>query len=304
MPPILISLAYIKPFDWPAMMAFYAVRAVAGIERVVDGAYVRSVRIGTKAAIIEVRDRPETCELIVTVHNAPPDAADEVTRRLRRAYDLDVDLAGIAAHLSRDPFLAALIAARPAVRIPSHWEPFETAMRAILGQQVTLAAAARLSGRLVERAGPRIAGAEEGGPDRLFPDAREVLAADLSEMGMPGARTRALQAVAEAFVADPELFARSGSIEQTVARLEAIKGIGPWTAHYIALRACGEPDAFPASDVGLLRGALDAQGQRPTAKALEARAEAWRPWRSYAAQHIWAADAGAVTPGENKVGAG
>jgi AraC family transcriptional regulator of adaptative response / DNA-3-methyladenine glycosylase II len=110
-------------------------------------------------------------------------------------------------------------------------------------------------------------------------------------MGMPGARTRALQAVAEAFVAVPDIFARSGSIEQTVARLAAIKGIGPWTAQYIALRACGEPDAFPASDVGLLRGMLDAQGQRPSPKALEARAEAWRPWRAYAAHHIWAADA-------------
>ena len=286
------------------MMAFYAVRAVAGIERVVDGAYVRSVRIGGQAAIIEVRDRPTACELVVTVRNAPPGSGDEVTRRLRRAYDLDADLVAIAAHLSRDPFLGALIAARPAVRIPSHWEPFETAMRAILGQQVTLAAAARLSGRLVERAGPSIAGAEQGGPDRLFPDANEVLAADLSNMSMPGARIRALQAVASAFLAAPDLFERGASIEETVERLSAIKGIGPWTAQYIALRACGEPDAFPASDVGLLRGALDAEGLRPSPKALEARAEAWRPWRSYAAQHIWAADAGAVTPRENKVGAG
>ena len=276
------------------MLAFYAVRAVAGIERVADGTYARSVRIGGQPAIIEVRDRPETCELVVTLHDAPPGYSDEVTRRLRRAFDLDADLASIAAHLSRDSFLAALIAARPAVRIPSHWEPFETAMRAILGQQVTLAAAAKLSGRLVERAGPRIAGAEEGGPDRLFPDAAEVLAADLSNMGMPGARTRALQAVAEAFLAAPDLFTRGGSIEDTVARLSAIKGVGPWTAQYIALRACGEPDAFPASDVGLLRSALDAEGLRPSPKALEARAEAWRPWRSYAAQHIWAADGGVV----------
>lgn len=289
--PIRVKLAYKPPFDWRAMLAFYAVRAVAGIERVADGVYARSVRIGGQAAIIEVRDEPERCELIVTLRNAPAGSADEVARRLRRTFDLDADIAVIAAHLSRDSFLAPLVAARPAVRIPSHWEPFETAMRAILGQQVTLSAAARLCGRLVERAGPRIGGAAEGGPDRLFPGAQEVLAADLSDMGMPGARAHALQAVAEAFVAAPDIFARSGSIEETVARLAAIKGLGPWTAQYIALRACGEPDAFPASDVGLLRGMLDAQGQRPTPKALEARAEAWRPWRAYAAQHIWAADA-------------
>ena len=292
--PIILTLAYTPPFDWPAMLAFYAARAVAGIERVADGAYMRSVRIGTQAAIIEVRDRPDVRELTVTVFNAPPSSADEVARRMRRAFDIDADLATIALHLSRDPFLAALIAARPAVRIPSHWEPFETAMRAILGQQVTLQAAAKLCGRLVERAGPGIAGAEEGGPDRLFPTADEVLAADLSNMGMPGARIRALQAVAEAFLATPDLFARGASIEETVARLLAIKGIGPWTAQYIALRACGEPDAFPASDVGLLRGALDPDGQRPTPKALEARARAWSPWRSYAAQHIWAADPGII----------
>ena len=272
------------------MLAFYAVRAVAGVERVTDGTYWRSVRIGGQAAIIEVRDSPSSCTLRVTVRHAPPATADELTRRLRRAFDLNAEFAAIGKHLARDPFLARLIAARPALRIPSHWEPFETAMRAILGQQVTLAAAAKLCGRLVERAGPCIAGVGEGEPDRLFPDALEVLAADLSSMGMPGARVRALQAVAEAFIADPELFARSASVEETVGRLQAIKGIGAWTAHYIALRACGEPDAFPASDVGLLRGALDAQGLRPTAKALEARAEAWRPWRSYAAQHIWMAD--------------
>lgn len=295
--PILVKLAYQMPFDWPAMLAFYAVRAVAGIERITDGTYVRSIRIGGKAAVIEVRDQPEACELIVTLRNAPPGVADEVARRLRRAFDIHADIARITSHLSRDPFLAPLVAARPAVRTPSHWEPFETAVRAILGQQVTLAAAARLSGRLVERAGPRIAGAMEGGPDRLFPEAKDVLAADLSDMGMPGARIRALQAVSEAFIAEPGLFARSGSIEETVERLSRIKGIGPWTAQYIALRACGEPDAFPASDVGLLRGALDAQGQRPTPKALEARAEAWRPWRSYAAQHIWAADADQVVAG-------
>jgi AraC family transcriptional regulator of adaptative response / DNA-3-methyladenine glycosylase II len=124
----------------------------------------------------------------------------------------------------------------------------------------------------------------------IFPTPRQVLAADLSAMGMPGARIATLTAVAEAAIADPGLFERGASIEDTVARLRAVRGIGDWTAHYVAMRACGEPDAFPAGDVGLLRGAADAEGRRPTAAALLAKAEPWRPWRSYAAHQLWAAD--------------
>jgi AraC family transcriptional regulator of adaptative response / DNA-3-methyladenine glycosylase II len=110
-------------------------------------------------------------------------------------------------------------------------------------------------------------------------------------MGMPGARVTTLKTVASAVLAEPRLFDRARSIDETIARLRAIRGIGDWTAHYIAMRACGEPDAFPASDVGLLRGAADATGHRPTPRQLLARAEAWRPWRAYAAHQLWARDA-------------
>jgi AraC family transcriptional regulator, regulatory protein of adaptative response / DNA-3-methyladenine glycosylase II len=115
-------------------------------------------------------------------------------------------------------------------------------------------------------------------------------------MGMPGARVATLKAVAAAALADPGLFDRTNSIEETVAKLRAIRGVGDWTAHYIAMRACGEPDAFPASDVGLLRGAANVFGRRPMPQALHARAEAWRPWRAYAAHHLWAADSTAAVP--------
>jgi AraC family transcriptional regulator of adaptative response / DNA-3-methyladenine glycosylase II len=124
----------------------------------------------------------------------------------------------------------------------------------------------------------------------VFPSATQVAAADLSVLGMPKARRQTLTALAQAALADPRLFEPLATIEDTVARLCAIRGVGDWTAHYIALRAAREPDAFPSSDIGLLRGAADPSGERPSAAQLAARAERWRPWRAYAAQHLWAAD--------------
>jgi 3-methyladenine DNA glycosylase/8-oxoguanine DNA glycosylase len=285
-----VRLSYSPPFEWPVMLAFFRFRAIAGIEHVPADAYVRSVKIGNTHGMLEVRHAPGADELIAAIETEAVDDSDSLIPRLRRTFDLDADLMAIAAHLSRDPFLAPFVASRPALRVPAHWEPFETAIRAILGQQVSLVAARRLNTRLVERAGPVIGDSSGERPHRLFPTPQQVLDADLSEMGMPGARVRTMQAVAEAFMADPELFRRSKTVEETVDRLCAIKGIGPWTAQYIAIRACREPDGFPASDAGLLRGTADSNGVRPTPIELTARAEAWRPFRAYAAHHIWAED--------------
>jgi AraC family transcriptional regulator of adaptative response / DNA-3-methyladenine glycosylase II len=163
--------------------------------------------------------------------------------------------------------------------VPGGWDGFEVAMRAVLGQQVSVAAARRLLGRLVQLCGTR-----------SFPTATEVLAADLAPLGMPGARRATVTAVASAALEDPLLFRRRASAEDTVSRLRAIRGVGEWTAQYIALRGAREPDAFPAGDLGLLRGAA-AGAARPTPAQLLERAERWRPFRAYAAQHLWAADA-------------
>lgn len=285
-----IRLPYNPPFEWPVMLAFFRFRAITGIEHVPDDAYIRSVSLGGTHGILEVRHDAEASELVAVIATDAVGDSDCLVPRLRRTFDLDADLVAIAAHLSRDPFLAPLVASRPALRVPAHWEPFETAIRAILGQQVSLVAARRLNARLVERAGPVIGDPSDAHPHRLFPTPQQVLDADLSEMGMPGARVRTMQAVAEAFLADPELFRRSRTVEETVERLCAIKGIGPWTAQYIAIRACREPDGFPASDAGLLRGTADASGARPTPIDLTARAQVWRPYRAYAAHHIWAED--------------
>lgn len=204
-------------------------------------------------------------------------------------FDLDADPVAIGVHLSRDSFMASLVAARPGLRVMRGWDGFEVAARTIIGQQVSVARARHLNGVLVTRAAsedPRL----DDEPGRLFPTPRQVIDADLDGMGMPGARIAALGAVASAALEDSRLFDRGITIDDTVTRLRAIPGIGEWTAHYIAMRACGEPDAFPSSDIGLLRGGADSHGRRPAPADLLARAEAWRPWRAYAAHQLWAHD--------------
>ena len=186
-------------------------------------------------------------------------------------------------HLASDPLLAPLVAERPGLRAPGGWDGFELAVRAVLGQ--------RCSGRELARAcGTRVPAAQ-GGTAALthaFPDAAQVAAADHAALGIPAAHRAALVGLARAALADPSLFEPRGTVEKTVARLRAIRGIGEWTAHYVALRATREPDAFPASD-DLLRAAAGRNGTRPSPAALLRRAERWRPWRAYAAQHLWAA---------------
>jgi AraC family transcriptional regulator, regulatory protein of adaptative response / DNA-3-methyladenine glycosylase II len=166
-------------------------------------------------------------------------------------------------------------------------------VRAVLGQQVTVAAARKLASRLTEICGTALPNEQRTSRPELhlgFPSAAQLAQADLSALGMPRARKEALVALAQAALNDPSLFHPQGTVEETVARLRAIRGIGEWTAHYIALRAVRETDAFPASDIGLLRGAAIRVGTRPSPAVLQDRAETWRPWRAYAAQHLWAAD--------------
>jgi len=243
------------------MLAYLAARAVEGVEQVHGGRYRRTLATGW----IEVSHLPEEGCLVLEGTDLQAEAP-----RVRALFDLDTDVGAIGARLKKDPVLRPLLAARPGLRVPGGWDGFEVAMRAVLGQQITVAAARRLLGVLVGLCGTT-----------GFPVAADVHRADLAALGMPGARRATLRAVAAAALADPQLFTPKESVEATVARLQEIPGIGEWTAHYIALRAAREPDAFPATDLGLLRAA------GCTAAELRTRAERWRPYRAYAAQHLW-----------------
>lgn len=242
---------------------------------------------------IVVAHLPQRQSLGVTIRFPNVSSLPAIVLRVRRLFDLGADIETIDAHLSCDPLLARLVVRRPGLRAPGGWDDFELAVRAVLGQQVSVAAARRLAGQLIALHGKPvpISYVSHPGLSHVFPTAERLAVADLSGLGMPDARRTALKALAEAATADANLFRPSGTIEETIARLRTIRGIGEWTAHYIALRALRETDAFPASDVGLLRGATAMDGTRPTPANLLHRAEPWRPWRAYAAQHLWAADA-------------
>lgn len=278
-----MRLAFRPPFDHAWLMTLLAGRAAPGVERVESDVYRRTVAFGDVTGWIEVA--PDRQRYLRVRASASLGAhLLRVASNVRRVFDLDADPATIARVLSADPRLRKAVLARPGLRVPGAWEPWEIAMRAIVGQQVTVAGATTIVGRIIERAGTPIATPFEG-LTRMFPAPAAVAAADLSGIGMPGARVAALQRFAAGLAGGSIRLETAGTHEDTVRSLCAIQGIGPWTAEYIALRALGEPDAFPAGDLGL-RKALG-NGAPATEKDVAAASEAWRPWRGYAAMYLW-----------------
>ena len=282
-----LLLPYHPPYDWPAMLAFLRRRAIPGIERVKDEAYARTVQLDGAQGIVTVRLGAGNA-LRATVRFPRLAALPVLIARLRRVFDLAADPLAIAAHLSADSTLAALLKERPGLRVPGAWDGFELAIRAVLGQQITVSGAIGLAGRLVAAHGERLAD-PDGDLTHIFPRPQAVAAADLASLAMPRSRTAALSAVAAAAMADPYLFDANCGLDEAVRRLRAIRGVGEWTAQYIALRQLREPDAFPAADIGLMRALAAREGRTYTPSELLERANIWRPWRAYAAQHRWAA---------------
>jgi AraC family transcriptional regulator, regulatory protein of adaptative response / DNA-3-methyladenine glycosylase II len=282
----MLRLEAIGPFAWASLHAFLAARAIPGIEAVDGGRYRRSIAIDGVPGLLEVAQAGDRA-LEASVDGRAPE--DVVLARLRSWFDLDADVEAIDAHLARDPVLAPLVAARPGLRVPGAWDPFELAVRAVVGQQISVAGARTIAGRIVARCGDGLPH-PRGEVVALFPRPEQLAVADLAAIGMPGARARAVVALAEAVAADPSLLAASPDLDGVVARLRRLPGVGEWTAQYIALRGLKHPDAFPASDLGILRALADPAGRRPTPAMALTRAERWRPYRAYAAQHLWSAD--------------
>ena len=285
-----VRLAYRPPYDWDAMLSFLSARAIPGVEIVSGDSYSRTIAIGANCGVISVAPAAKNR---IDVRVRFPDMAvlPQIIARVRRVFDLAADPDTIAAHLALDPVLAPLIAARPGLRVPGAWDGFELAVRAIFGQQITVPAATKLLGKLVQAFGaPLPAAIREGdGLSHLFPSAARIAKANLVTLGMPGARAIAVTSLARAISADPAIFSRGASLEDAIVKLRSLPGIGEWTAQYIAMRELREPDAFPAADIGLLRAMADSDGRRPSPSELLSRGERWRPWRAYAALHLWAA---------------
>lgn len=279
-----LTLDYRPPLDWGSLLAFFGARAVRGVESILGETFRRTVRAGSGVGFISIEKAEGRASLHLDVAPSLTVGLMPVVARVRRLFDLDAHPAVITSHLANDPRLAKVIRRRPGLRLPGALDPFEAAVRAVLGQQVSVAAATTLAGRLVERLGePVITPFPE--LNRIWPTSERIAGAtesDLTSIGLTGARARTLRGLAAA-VADGRIsLDASTDPEATVGALTELPGIGDWTAHYIAMRALGWPDAFPASDLGLRK----ALGGVSPAECIQ-MAEQWRPWRAYAVIHLW-----------------
>jgi len=281
---LVLRLDYRLPLDWQQLLTFLRGRAIPGVEFVGESDYRRTVRLGGTKGWLTVRQDGKRPALLAEVSLSLAGVLMPVAARLRTLFDLDAQPTVIAECLGKDPLLAKHVQAHPGLRVLGAFDPFEMTVRAILGQQVSVRAATTLSGRLVARFGEPL-DTPHAELSRLFPSP-ETLAAltedDVASLGLPGARARSLLAVARAVAEGSVRLDRHADVDATMAALEELPGIGPWTAHYVAMRALRWPDAFPASDLGI-RKALGGLSAKETA----GRAEAWRPWRAYAAIHLW-----------------
>jgi len=245
-----------------------------------ETAYRRTIVSGSETGVIDVSLVAGRNHLLLKVWLADLTNVIDIASRVRRMFDCCADPTAIGEHLSTDPMLAPMVARRPGLRLPSGWDPFEMAIRAILGQQVSVAAATTVSGRLVERCGTPLAAAD-GELTHVFPTPVLLASADLDGLGLTKRRAKTVRDFAAAVRDGILVLEAPTGIDDFVGRAVALPGIGPWTAQYVAMRAFGEPDGFPASDLGLKHAVPDDLN-------LLAHAENWRPWRAYAALHLWA----------------
>ncbi len=284
---ISLSLPFRPPFDGGFLLAFLAARAVPGVEAFSDGVYRRTAELGGSVGIVEARVDGSRGILSLRLQGLGPASALEASRRAARLFDLDADPGTIATHLAADPLLAPLVARRPGLRVPGAWDAFETAVRTILGQQVSVKAARTLAVRLASKFGrPLPAGMAREGLSLLFPRPEELAEADVASIGLPSRRAETIRFLSREVALGRIDLGPAASLDEAEKRLAGVPGIGPWSAQLIALRALGEPDALPAGDLGL-RKALAHGAVLPSIAAVESRARAWRPWRAYALIHLW-----------------
>jgi AraC family transcriptional regulator of adaptative response / DNA-3-methyladenine glycosylase II len=263
-----LRLPFRGPLDWDSMVAYFAARAIPGVEHISGTTYRRTVVIDGDPGVLELSPGSDD-HLLLRAHLPHWEELIHLVERARRIVSLDFDLEEPRRHLARDPVIGPLLRARPGLRAPGTWDPFETGVRAIIGQQISVAAANTITGRLVDRLGIPVPGLERLGLTHTFPSAEAFTSADLTGLGLTRGRTDAIRSFAGAVAEDAVRLDRSVSLERLIASLTSIEGVGPWTAHYLGLRL-GEPDACPirADEVD----------------------EHWRPWRALATAHLWMAD--------------
>lgn len=298
--PLELTLAYRPPFAWDQLLAFLALRATPGVEAVRGRAYARSIRLGASSGSILAVDDPARRRLCVTIRLASTESLVVASARLRTLFDLDADPAAIDGVLGGLPPLAESVRRAPGLRVPGAFDGFETAVRAVLGQQVSVVAATTFAGRLVARWGtsleaglrPAFDDAPQAEPpaaiDRLFPTAEGLAGAPLEEIGLVRGRADTIRALARAVLDDPSLLEPAQDLEAALARWRALPGIGSWTAGYVAMRVLREPDALPEADRVLRRALTPVGAERLVpGRAVARMLEGARPYRAYAAIRLW-----------------
>jgi DNA-3-methyladenine glycosylase II len=265
------------PFDWESLLEFMRRRATPGVETVTDSAYTRTIADGAAPQTLSVTYDPLRSRLRIE-YSGNAASRSVVESRAKQIFKSDVSTVPIETFLGRDKWLAGFVARQPGLRVPGGWSAFEVAVRAILGQQISVPAATTLMGRLV-----RIAGTRLTETDWLFPAPEQVLKSALSTLGVPATRLETVKSLARFFVEHGD---ECLALADVKARLLAIKGVGKWTAGYILMRTCNSHDHWPEGDL-ILRKAISRKKTMITAAGLEQAFSQWSPYRSYAAIHIW-----------------
>ena len=280
-----LLVRYIQPYSFRQLLRHLTPRATPGIEEVTDGSYRRITNEGGNVRILEVRDAHDGQHLRVQVHSSSYDNLIDDMERLRTLFATDEDPGPAVAHLSDDRLVGGLVAQQPWLRVPRCWDPFEASVRIIVGQQISVAAATTVAGRIAHTLGQRVPNGAS--LDRIFPSAGDLAEADLDGLGFTHQRKTTLRHFGGA-VADGSLDLRmSGTIEEVALRWCALPGIGPWTAQMAAMRILQHNDAMPSSDLGIRRSASRLDGNPISSQELDDRGAPWRPFRSWAAQHLW-----------------
>ena len=273
-------LNFRPPYDWQGMLDFLAPRCSPGVEVVEKGRYRRTICVNGREGHFEVSLDSQRHLLVARIEFGDPQSLFFIVERIRAMFDLNADWADIVETLGNDAVLGERLRANPGLRVPGCWNGFELATRAILGQQITVKGATALAGRLITRFGKPLRGPQ--GLTHLFPEPKVLADAKIASIGLTATRAETIRALARAVCDGKINFVGVVDSEVFLSRLCEIPGIGKWTAQYVAMRALGEPDAFPSTDLGLLR----AMNLRSSLE-LERRSESWRPWRAYAAMYLW-----------------
>jgi AraC family transcriptional regulator of adaptative response / DNA-3-methyladenine glycosylase II len=287
-----VRLAYRKPFSWPAMLDFFTGRATPGVESVIGNTYHRTISVGGNHGVVAIGPEKQSAYLRLTLSCVDTSALFEIVQKSREVFDLDAPIGEITTTLKKDESLRALIKRSPGIRVPGAWNGFELTIRAILGQQISVKAATTLAGRIADRYGEKLElpqESEDTALNRIFPSAERLKRARFNSIGLVRSRADTIRRVAAAVVAGDLRFDVAQEPQEFCDNLTSIKGIGDWTAQYVAMRVMKNPDAFPSTDLGLLKalGFVERRTGHATAKELLSRAEAWRPWRAYAALLLW-----------------